>query len=298
MNAIVSDPDTTDASRFWPVCSTNIDTFAPGPGGNRPQAACPSCGALERHRFLVMLLRQLKAWISGPGRVLEVAPTEPFRRFLLSIAGSRSTSIDIASMISPDMLTDLTRLRFADEPFDLIVCYHVLEHSPQDYVAIGELARTLTAKGLAVIQVPYSLTTATEELLDGSSEELEARFGRYDHVRLDGNDSTRRLFDAGLICSLIRPSDVFDEETTRRFGLIPYESSWICHSTDQAFDPSASLVEGESIEGELLRTQVMLAEAHQRGTASEARYQALASHSVAAAGRVINRQLKQLVPRE
>ena len=232
--------------QFCPVCSSEVDEFTPGPGGNRPHATCPSCGSLERHRFLVLLLQQLRAWLGGPGRILEVAPYEPLRRFLTGSVGSRYTSIDIARKTSPRVLTDLTRLGFADGIFDLVVAYHVLEHIPDDAAAMSELARTLSPKGLIVIQVPYAPGKETEEALDAGPEELEARFGQYDHVRLYGKDFTQRLYDNGLIASMIRPGDILDEEAMRRFGLIAHETSWICQIAAPLTAGTASATAGRS----------------------------------------------------
>lgn len=53
------------------------------------------------------------------------------------------------------VLSDLTRLPFRTAAFDFIVCYHVLEHIPDDTAAMRELSRVLTAGGIALVQVPH-----------------------------------------------------------------------------------------------------------------------------------------------
>lgn len=49
---------------------------------------------------------------------------------------------------------DLTALQFPDESFDVILLNHVLEHVPEDSLAIKELARVLRPEGWLLLGVP------------------------------------------------------------------------------------------------------------------------------------------------
>lgn len=41
------------------------------------------------------------------------------------------------------MKMDATKIEFADNTFDTIICFHVLEHIKEDFQAIKEIARVL-----------------------------------------------------------------------------------------------------------------------------------------------------------
>ena len=52
------------------------------------------------------------------------------------------------------MAADITRLPFADQSFDLVVCSEVLEHIPADTAAVAELLRVLKPGCQLVVSVP------------------------------------------------------------------------------------------------------------------------------------------------
>lgn len=52
------------------------------------------------------------------------------------------------------LAADLLKLPFRDATFDVVLCNHVLEHIPEDRVAMRELARVMTSDGLMLVGVP------------------------------------------------------------------------------------------------------------------------------------------------
>lgn len=129
--------------------------------GKRAFAACPRCGALERHRLQWLVLCELQKEISlSRLRVLHIAP-EPFfeSRLRKRCASYLTADINAAGV---DRREDLTRLSFADHSFDLVYASHVLEHIPDDTSAIQEIHRVLTLKGLAILPVPIVAHTTVE----------------------------------------------------------------------------------------------------------------------------------------
>lgn len=77
------------------------------------------------------------------------------------------TGIDVGDRFSEEarrharlMLGDATALDFADASFDLVYCYHVLEHIPLPASAVLEMARVLRDGGLCWIGTPNRLRLA------------------------------------------------------------------------------------------------------------------------------------------
>jgi SAM-dependent methyltransferase len=89
---------------------------------------------------------------------------------------------------------DALSLPFADGEFDRVVAAEVLEHIPDDTVAIAELARVLRPGGTMAVTVPRWLPEKICWLL---SDEYHANEGG--HVRIyTADDLVRKLVGAGL----------------------------------------------------------------------------------------------------
>lgn len=52
-------------------------------------------------------------------------------------------TLDIDKRLNPDVVGNILNIPFADESFDVVVCYELLEHLPYDnfYKAISEIFR-------------------------------------------------------------------------------------------------------------------------------------------------------------
>lgn len=108
---------------------------------------------------------------------------------------------------------DITAIDYPDERFDLIICSHVLEHIPNDRIAIRELFRVLKPRGTAILQVPIS-TTLEQTIEDPSltdPRERALRFGQNDHVRIYGADFPTRLRDGGFSVYKFDPTSHWGE---------------------------------------------------------------------------------------
>jgi SAM-dependent methyltransferase len=91
---------------------------------------------------------------------------------------------------------DGTRLPFADDTFDHIICSEVMEHIPDDAAAAAELARVLKPGGTLAVTVP---TWLPEKICWALSDEYHAPFVPGGHVRIFTEATLRRRFrDAGL----------------------------------------------------------------------------------------------------
>lgn len=214
-------------ARACPACDTGFDAFLPGPGG-RPGARCPNCQSLERHRLLHLVLQAHRYLLVPPARVLDIAPAPSTRRLLRRAVGRRYVGVDRFMDRGVEVRSDLTALAFKEGSFDLIVCYHVLEHVPDDARAIRELCRVLKPGGIAIVQVPRRHGVPTDE--DPSAPEAVRieRFGQDDHVRWYGDDFESRLRSGGLQSTVVHPAEEMSPDEIERYGLIRDEEVWIC----------------------------------------------------------------------
>src|SRR3954465_9930640 len=65
-----------------PVCSKTYRKFLPYGRVSRPNALCPSCLALERHRLMWLYLKEKTNFLSANLKVLHIAPEHCFiKRF-------------------------------------------------------------------------------------------------------------------------------------------------------------------------------------------------------------------------
>lgn len=229
-----------DLPRFCPACHQPVARFKPGGVRKRPNAKCPSCGALERHRFLGVVLDGLGPVIGHAARVLDIAPSRYTTHQLHQLSPGQYVRVDLdpeADGRAVDVQASLTRLPFAPASFDLVICYHVLEHVPDDAAAMRELARVLRAGGVALVQVPFRPSRSTDEDPDAPEQERIERFGQADHVRWYGIDLEERLAAAGLTGPRITPVDVLGPELCEVFGVREGEAVWVLRAADGHLGP-------------------------------------------------------------
>jgi SAM-dependent methyltransferase len=167
-----------------------------------------------------------------PMRVLHVAPERGIAEWLTR----RSVVEYLAGDLTPErydfvpaVRVDVARLQFADAQFDLLICNHVLEHVPDDRLAMRELFRVLRPGGQAILQVPISdaLTLTREDPAVTEPHERERMFGQADHVRIYGRDYSDRLSAAGFVVEVVNPGDRWGGETVHRLRLDPKERLYI-----------------------------------------------------------------------
>lgn len=154
----------------------------------RRNARCPECGALERHRAMIeFLLRE--GWVQRGDTCLDIGGIPPFRRWF----EDQSVRYVSMSLGDPAMVcTDIQKMGFADEVFDLALDAHVLEYVGDYRQAIGEIRRVLRPGGRMLL---------TESYLFGQAATLE--FGAPDPaatfmVRRFGDDLLGMLEESGF----------------------------------------------------------------------------------------------------
>ncbi len=217
--------------------TTGSREFRRGPDG-RPNASCPRCGGLERHRFLSLLLGALAPELRDLDTVVEIAPSRQSTVLIDQLGARRRIGLDFGyDGREVDALACLTRLPLRDASVDLLVCYHVLEHVADDAAAMHEIARVLSPRGLALLQVPIRVGVPTDEDPTATPEERVRRFGQVDHVRWYGDDFDERLSAAGLSSVRVTPPALVGEAAVEWFHLMPHEMVWVARPGSEVAAP-------------------------------------------------------------
>ncbi|MGZ4928907.1 MAG: class I SAM-dependent methyltransferase [Halobacteriota archaeon] len=218
-----------------PCCNNNLLTFRAYGKPRRPNAECPKCGSVERHRLLYLYLKNRTSLFFENVTVLQLAPEYCLGEILALAPNVQYVSADLCTagecvwstrsfgLELPLVMvkTDITELSFPNNCFDVILCLHVLEHIPNDTEAIKELFRVLKPGGWAIVQVPIDKTrnTTFEDPEIVSPTQREIAFGQHDHVRLYGLDYKDRLEKVGFLVKIDQYVKELPIETVKRCGL-------------------------------------------------------------------------------
>ena len=176
------------------ICGQN-DLFGPVGWPLRPEAMCPHCGSLERHRLFKLWLDENRERIVGK-RVLHFAPEAAISNLVRPLTDKYVTA-DIAA--GGDLQLNIEKIELPDESYDLILCSHVLEHV-DDRAALAEMHRILVIGGIALLMTPVveGWATTYENRTITEPNDREIYFGQEDHVRYFGSDFRDRVRRAGF----------------------------------------------------------------------------------------------------
>ena len=181
------------------VCNGNLRRFLEFGVDPRPEALCPLCGSLERHRLVIIFFRQKTDLFDGKTKkFLHVAPERAFVPLFRKAAAEGYLTADLAANGVMERM-DITDIRHPDCSFDVIYCSHVLEHVLDDRKAMREFHRVLKPEGWAVLNVPINADRTCEDPSVTDPYERETLFEQHDHVRRYGPDYTDRLAGAGFL---------------------------------------------------------------------------------------------------
>ena len=164
----------------------------------RLDASCPSCGALERHRLLMLAVSrgEIKNFANENSQVLHFAP----EKILEAKFRKRFNNYITADLYAEaDLVLNLENINVEDEQYDVIIANHVLEHV-DDKKASSELSRILKKGGVLVCQVPIveGWNTTYENDAINTNDERWLHFGQGDHVRFYGADFRKRICAGGF----------------------------------------------------------------------------------------------------
>lgn len=208
----------TSGSHHCPICESNVHRFLSFGDPPRPNARCPVCGSLERHRLdWVLFAKHTDLFDGSSKRMLHVAPEEFLSACFRRIANLDYLSADL-NRARAMVQMDITDIHYPDNSFSVIYCSHVLEHIPDDRKAIAELYRVLRPGDWALLQVPITAERTYEDPTITEPEERKKHFGQWDHVRRCGPDYVERIRAAGFDAQVLRATDLVTEADCARLG--------------------------------------------------------------------------------
>lgn len=210
-----------------PICGGHFRKFLPFGVKPRPNAQCPRCGSLERHRLLWLYLRDMTNLFVDNLKLLDIAPMDCLQRKFRAMPNIDYISVDLESPLAMVKM-DITDMQFPGNQFDCIICYHVLEHIPDDQMAMKEMFRVLKPGGWAILQVPILRDKTFEDPSVITPEDRERVFGQRDHVRIYGLDYKDRLEQAGFSVKVDDYVKQMSDDVVRKYGLMKDENIYFC----------------------------------------------------------------------
>lgn len=219
-----------------PICNSLFEIFGPYGIVERKNAKCHNCDSLERHRLIYLYINNKLNLFDKKIKVLHFAPEKMFYDIFSNNNKIEYTPCDLSPEIyqyngkTKIIKVDITKIPFDDNYFDFILCSHVLEHIPNDNLAMSELYRVLSKGGNSILQVPIDDNrnqTYEDENITSPEERLKA-FGQHDHVRIYGKDYKKRLLDSGFIVNEDNYITTFNKSEIYKYGLNDSELIYHC----------------------------------------------------------------------
>jgi len=221
-----------------PACGSTFRIFIPAGNPLRENVKCPKCGSFERGRLMWLYLKDLNNLFESHAtiKLLHFAPERIFYEKFSKLQNLEYTPCDLC----PEKYVfggkvkvtkvDITKIPFDNRTFDFIFCSHVLEHIPDDALAMSELYRVMKPGGWGVFQAPidFSVKKTYEDFSITTPEGRAIAFGQRDHVRRYGLDYKNRLEKAGFKVTLDDFVTKFSAEELFRYGLDKKEMIYRC----------------------------------------------------------------------
>jgi len=187
---------------------------------------CPKCGSLSRSRALVKYVED--NFQNEKLKILDFSPHRSIHDFFKS-KFENYISTDFEDQFYAEKNYDITEIEEKDNSFDLIICFHVLEHILEDDKAINELHRILKKNGVLIIQVPLKKGTTYEDFSITTPEDRLEAFGQEDHVRIYGHKSIEEKLKGFLFSvETVDISKNFNASDKKLFGISNKEIIFKC----------------------------------------------------------------------
>ncbi len=202
------------------ICDANIRKFI----FNNNTKLCPKCGSTSRNRILWNVL--INDFIKNGIEILDFSPSRSIFRKMKNLKNINYTATDLSGDFLSDKNYDITNISCEDNKFDLIICFHILEHIVDDKKAMTELFRILKKNGICIIQTPFKDGEIYEDFKITEKKERLKHFFQEDHVRIYSVQGLiDRLKKVGFEVELLKISN----QETNKNGFNQNEEILICY---------------------------------------------------------------------
>lgn len=206
------------SKHYCPVEQKSYRAFIKNLHVDHIELLSPESGLLPRQRLLWLFL-QRKSDFNSHLKVLHFSPNEYFAKSIKKHSNWRYFTSDFLDN-SCNFQFDITAIDSADNQYDLIICYHVLEHIDADDLAFSELYRILKNGGKCFLQSPFKLGNTLEEPSYNTDALRLKHYNQVDHVRLYGiDDFQKKLNSHQFKVEKLHCQDHFSEAEIHRMGL-------------------------------------------------------------------------------
>lgn len=224
----------TSPGRVCPVCDAPTREFRPfiafQYGVVRNRAACPTCGALERHRAYARFYREfIPANFTRPIDILHASPEES----LCGVLSKFSRRYDLSDYESPPpghLQVDICDPKLPAQSYDLVVLNHVLTCVPDDRRAVRALAELLRPGGVIL---------AGEAIVRGRATMETTRPGYGGRVNYYGDADLAERF-APLSTTIVDVAEAFAPSERARFGIADHETLVVLRAGDDSVGEGAA----------------------------------------------------------
>lgn len=176
------------------ICEAKLSRFILLKNG---QKLCPKCGSLPRTRRLWAVLTEDSTFKTSD--VLHFSPPKSLMNAITKYGVKKYVPTDYAGEFDALKQIDIEAIDEPSNSFDVIICFHVLEHILNDSKAIEELYRVLKSGGKCLIQTPFKSGDTYENPLIVDEEDRLLHFGQKDHVRIYSVEGlVKRLKNVGF----------------------------------------------------------------------------------------------------
>lgn len=196
---------------------------------------CPVCRCADRDRLSALFLKRAPRDQQAKKTLLHFAPERALSSF---IQRNFCYSYRTADLFRKDVddRVDIARMNNYDAAsIDCFICSHVLEHVPDDTMAIQELYRVLKPTGWGIILAPIipELAATYEDPSKTTETERLQHFGQKDHLRVYGKtDFISRLKHSGFQVSQLG-AEFFGVDLLERNGISNRSCLYVVHKTPE-----------------------------------------------------------------
>ena len=202
------------------VCESNFKRFILL---DNAELSCPKCGSLSRQRRMWKFINETIPFKKSDF-ILHFSPSKILQKKFKKIYPNY-VSTDYCGNLKTDKSYDILNIDVADNSFDIIICYHVLEHIIDDMKAMSELNRVLKPGGKLIVQTPFKEGGIYEDYSITTKEDRLKHFGQDDHVRIYSVQGLKERLEK---VSFNVEVSSFKESVDNKFGFKPEEHIILC----------------------------------------------------------------------